>query len=83
MACGSTRCTPVRSTQRTNNIERGFAPDAPEIAGKATVARVPTKRYGTQAEVAALLAFVLSDQASFCMGSSFSIDGGIMAGSSG
>ncbi|SIR08813.1 SDR family oxidoreductase [Bosea sp. TND4EK4] len=70
-------------TVMIHKIERGFAPEAPEIAGKATIARVPLKRYGTPEEVAALLAFVLSDEASFCTGSAFSIDGGIMAGSAG
>ena len=67
-------------TVMIHNIERGFAPDNLDAAAKATVARVPLKRYGDVDEVAALLAFVLSDEASFCTGSSFSIDGGIMAG---
>lgn len=70
-------------TAMIHNIERGFAPDAPEAASKATVTRVPLKRYGEADEVAALLAFVLSDEASFCTGSAFSIDGGIMAGAAG
>jgi NAD(P)-dependent dehydrogenase (short-subunit alcohol dehydrogenase family) len=68
-------------TVMIHNIERGFAPDAPDVAAKPTVARVPLRRYGGAAEVAALLAFVLSEEAAFCTGSSFSIDGGIMAGS--
>lgn len=67
-------------TVMIRNIERGFAPDNLDAAAKATVARVPLKRYGEAHEVAALLAFVLSEEASFCTGSSFSIDGGIMAG---
>lgn len=67
-------------TVMIHNIERGFAPDNLDAARKATLARVPLKRYGEAHEVAALLAFVLSDEASFCTGSSFSIDGGIMAG---
>ncbi|WP_439495248.1 SDR family NAD(P)-dependent oxidoreductase [Bosea sp. (in: a-proteobacteria)] len=70
-------------TAMIHNIERGFAPDALEAASKATIARVPLKRYGEAGEVAALLAFVLSDEASFCTGSAFSIDGGIMAGAAG
>lgn len=67
-------------TAMIHNIERGYAPDNVAAAAKATLARVPLKRYGEADEVAALLAFVLSDEASFCTGSSFSIDGGMMAG---
>lgn len=67
-------------TAMIHNIERGYAPDDVDAAGKATIARVPLRRYGEPGEVAALLAFILSDEAAFCTGSAFSVDGGIMAG---
>ncbi|GGH24456.1 short chain dehydrogenase [Alsobacter metallidurans] len=67
-------------TQMIHNIEHGFAPENPQAAARASLARLPLKRYGTPDEVAALLAYVLSDEAAFCTGSAFSIDGGLMAG---
>jgi NAD(P)-dependent dehydrogenase (short-subunit alcohol dehydrogenase family) len=42
---------------------------------------IPLHRYGTPEEVAAITAFLSSDEASFCTGSSYMTDGGIMAGS--
>lgn len=44
------------------------------------MARVPMARYGTVAEVAEMVVWLLSDRSSFCTGSSFTIGGGIEAG---
>lgn len=43
-------------------------------------AGVPMGRYGTPAELAALIAFLCSDEAAFCTGATYLADGGIMAG---
>ena len=37
-------------------------------------------RVGTVEEVAAMVAFLVSDEASFCHGGEFAIDGGFLAG---
>jgi meso-butanediol dehydrogenase/(S,S)-butanediol dehydrogenase/diacetyl reductase len=41
---------------------------------------VPMRRYGTAAEVAAMIAFISSDDASFTTGSTLCLDGGLVAG---
>ncbi|MBH1965098.1 MAG: SDR family oxidoreductase [Comamonadaceae bacterium] len=46
------------------------------------VSGIPLKRYGSPAEVAQLVTFLSSDQASFITGASYLIDGGVMAGRS-
>ncbi|KAL8734185.1 MAG: hypothetical protein Q9166_001670 [cf. Caloplaca sp. 2 TL-2023] len=40
---------------------------------------VPMKRYGTAEEVAKLVAFLLSEESTYCTGSVFTIDGGMRA----
>lgn len=47
----------------------------------AAVAETPLKRFGTAAEVAALVAFLASDDSAYCTGGEFNIDGGLLAGS--
>lgn len=42
--------------------------------------RVPMGRYGTVDEVAQLVVWLLSERASFCTGSNFTVGGGIEAG---
>ncbi len=61
-------------------IEAGIRPDDPAGARRGTEARVPMGRLGTVDEVAALMLFLLSDQASFATGAAYSLDGGTVAG---
>lgn len=61
-------------------IEAGFRPDDPAGARRGTAARVPLGRLGTVEDVAALMLFLLSDQAAFATGGAYTVDGGIMAG---
>lgn len=61
-------------------IEAGFRPDDPAGARRGTAARVPLGRLGTVEDVAALMLFLLSDQAAFATGGAYTVDGGVMAG---
>jgi NAD(P)-dependent dehydrogenase (short-subunit alcohol dehydrogenase family) len=67
-------------TAMIRSIEEGYRPGGSDAVRQAMITKIPLKRYGTPEEVAALLAYVLSDEAAFSTGSAFSIDGGIMAG---
>jgi NAD(P)-dependent dehydrogenase (short-subunit alcohol dehydrogenase family) len=61
-------------------ISAGRNPSNPDAARRATEAGIPLGRYGTPAEVAALMTYLVSDEAAFCTGSVYSIDGGVVAG---
>ena len=43
------------------------------------MAVIPSRRFGRREEVARMVAFLLSDAASFCNGGSYMVDGGISA----
>ena len=62
----------------TPMLSQGLPPglDAAEIMGRVT----PAGRVGTVEEVASLVAFLLSDESSYCFGGEFVIDGGLLAG---
>ena len=47
----------------------------------AAVAATPLRRFGTPEEVAALVAYLASDESAYCTGGEFIIDGGLLAGS--
>lgn len=47
------------------------------------MSQIPLGRYGTVDEIAAMIAFLSGEQASFCTGASYLADGGTMAGSAG
>ncbi len=47
----------------------------------AAVSATPLQRFGTPEEVAALVAYLASDESAYCTGGEFNIDGGLLAGS--
>jgi NAD(P)-dependent dehydrogenase (short-subunit alcohol dehydrogenase family) len=60
---------------RMNAVLPGFADSLPEKAER--TARIPMRRYGTVAEIANAVAFLVSDQASYITGQSLRVDGGL------
>ena len=58
-----------------NTIQPGFIDSLPEKETFRT--RIPMGRYGTTAEVAETVAFLVSDGASYITGQNLRIDGGI------
>jgi NAD(P)-dependent dehydrogenase (short-subunit alcohol dehydrogenase family) len=61
------------------SIEEQAAPGNPEAARAGFSSLIAMKRYGTNEEVANLIAFLASDEASFITGSVYAIDGGFLA----
>ncbi|MGL4323137.1 MAG: SDR family oxidoreductase [Beijerinckiaceae bacterium] len=51
----------------------------PERAKARMLADIPLRRLGTPQEVAGMVAYLLSDDAAFCTGSEYTIDGGLTA----
>lgn len=60
-------------------IESKAAPGAAEMVKQGFEEKIPLHRYGENNEVAALMAFLASDDASYCTGAPFVIDGGYTA----
>lgn len=62
------------------SIEEQASPGHADAVRGGFVGRVPLGRYATNEEIAALAAFLASDDSSYCNGSSFVADGGFIAG---
>jgi len=60
---------------RMNNVLPGFIDSLPEKDERR--ARIPMRRYGSAAEVAELIAFLVSDRAAYITGQNLRIDGGL------
>jgi NAD(P)-dependent dehydrogenase (short-subunit alcohol dehydrogenase family) len=72
-------CPAPIDTPMMRDTERRVNPDDPAAAHREFAAMQPLDRYGTPEEVAALVAYLLSDEAAFTTGSAYPIDGGLLA----
>ena len=59
------------------SLEDGFAPGGGAGVRAQLMARIPAARYGSAEEVAALVAFLASEDARFIVGSVMTVDGGL------
>jgi NAD(P)-dependent dehydrogenase (short-subunit alcohol dehydrogenase family) len=64
-------------TRMMRDLEESRSPGAPEKARATLLANLPMKRYGTPEEVANVMLFLASDDASLCTGGVYSADGGL------
>ena len=62
-----------------DSLQNQLAPDDPAALRNGIEASIALRRYGTNEEVAHLLAFLASDASSYCNGSIHMIDGGYVA----
>ena len=62
------------------SLEAGILPDDPSAAREMIAQRIPMQRYADPKEVADLVLYLCSDQASFLNGGIYTVDGGLTAG---
>ncbi|WP_100012989.1 SDR family NAD(P)-dependent oxidoreductase [Lentibacillus sediminis] len=66
-------------TQMLSTIQQNTSPDDPEAAAEAIRQGIPAGRFGTPKEVAQVVLFLASDNATFVNGSLYNVDGGMQA----
>ena len=72
-------CPSPTATEMMFQLERRLSPDDPQAARPQLSQGIPMGRYGTPEEVAEVLAFLVSDAASFMTGALVPVDGGTLA----
>jgi NAD(P)-dependent dehydrogenase (short-subunit alcohol dehydrogenase family) len=61
-------------------IVEGRNPGAAPVANEKLVDRIPARRLGRPAEVASVVAFLASDEASYVSGAAYPVDGARLTG---
>lgn len=72
-------CPAPIKTPMGEQLDQGFNPNDPRVAHERTARRIPMGRYGQPEEVAALVAFLCSADASYINGGIYTVDGGAMS----
>lgn len=72
-------CPSPTATEMMFALERRLSPDQPDAVRPALAQGTPMGRYGTPEEIAEVLAFLVSDAASFMTGALVPVDGGSLA----
>ncbi|XXT21825.1 SDR family oxidoreductase [Sorangium sp. So ce429] len=69
-------CPSPIKTRMLEALQRGINPANPEAVQKVMLSNIPLGRYGEPSEVASLVAFLCSEEASYITGGIYTIDGG-------
>ncbi|MEN9646787.1 MAG: hypothetical protein RL238_3456 [Actinomycetota bacterium] len=72
-------CPSPVETRMMRALEAGMNPDDPEAVHAMMAMSIPLGRYGEPGDIAALMAFLCSDDSSFLTGAAIPIDGGMKA----
>jgi 3alpha(or 20beta)-hydroxysteroid dehydrogenase len=72
-------CPAPIETPMARALEEGFNPNDRRMVHDRFTAAIPMRRFGEPQEVAALVAFLCSSEASYVNGAIYTIDGGLMA----
>jgi NAD(P)-dependent dehydrogenase (short-subunit alcohol dehydrogenase family) len=72
-------CPAPIETAMGAELDSGFRPQDPAAFRDRMAATIPIRRYGRPEEVAAVAAFLLSDEASYVNGGIYTVDGGAVA----
>ena len=73
-------CPGLIDSRMLSAIIEGHNPAKVPVANDKIVERIPARRLGQASEVASIVAFLASDEASYVSGSSYTVDGGRTAG---
>ncbi len=83
LACNGVRvnvvCPAPIETRMGEQLDRGFNPQNPKAAHEQFVRQIPMARYGKPEEVAGLVAYLCSADASYINGGVYSVDGGAIS----